>query len=124
MYARLILVVLVLCSACQSGKLPCPDPQFAKVKKSTPRKGFFDPSPPASAKAETEEEQHRQSKGSRSNSKMITHVSVEEWDYPHPGQKKYMPKEVKQNIRKNMKRINSTDQENAADSVRTSSGQQ
>jgi hypothetical protein len=51
---------------------------------------------------------------------MITHVSVEEWDCPQPGKKKYMPKQVKQNIRKNMKRI-SSDKQNEADSVQTKS---
>ncbi|HEY9049609.1 MAG TPA: hypothetical protein VIN08_27115 [Ohtaekwangia sp.] len=91
------------------------------MKKSSPRRGYYDPSPPISAKAETNDEQHRQSRGNKSNTKTITHVSVEEWDCPRPGVKKYMPKEVKQNIRKNMKRINSGEQQNEADSVRTSS---
>jgi hypothetical protein len=119
MYGRLILLILALSTACQSGKLPCPEPKFAKIKRSTPHKGYFDPSPPLSETETTED--HHQSKASKSNSKMISHVSVEEWDCPQPGKKKYMPKEVKQNIRKNMKKINSGNEGSETDSVRTSS---
>jgi hypothetical protein len=47
---------------------------------------------------------------------MIQSVSVEEWDCPRPGQKKYMPKSVKENIRKNLKKV-TKDSGNKADSV-------
>lgn len=117
MYARFILLLFALLTACQSGRISCPEPKFAKLKKSTPHRSYY--SPQFSAANETEEES-RQTKGTRTNSKMITHVSVEEWDCPQPGKKKYMPKTVKQNIRKNMKRI-SSDKQNEADSVQTKS---
>ena len=113
MYVRFILLLFVLLTACQSGRISCPEPKYAKLKKSTPHRSYYSPQFTAANEAE---EENRQTKGTRSNSKMITHVSVEEWDCPQPGKKKYMPKEVKQNIRKNMKRI-SSDKQNEADSV-------
>lgn len=116
MYVRFILLLFALLTACQSGRIACPEPKFAKLKKSTTNRSYY--SPQFSAANEAEEE-NRQTKGTRNNSRVITHVSVEEWDCPQPGKKKYMPKEVRQNIRKNMKRI-SSGKENEADSVRTS----
>jgi hypothetical protein len=116
MYVRFSLLLIVLLTACQSGRIACPEPKYAKLKKSTAHRSYYSPQFAAANEAE---EENRQTKGTRSNSKMITHVSVEEWDCPQPGKKKYMPKEVRQNIRKNMKRI-SSDKETEADSVQTS----
>jgi hypothetical protein len=53
------------------------------------------------------------------DTKVIRNVSVEEWDCPKPGTRKYMPKKVKENIKRNIKKIKSDHKdENRADSVR------
>jgi hypothetical protein len=62
------------------------------------------------AKAEMEEPQSKNIhyKSSKSSENMaVKNISVEEWDCPKPGSKKYMPKTVKENIKKNFKKINS-----------------
>jgi hypothetical protein len=112
MIVRIGIIILIIFTSCQTGKLPCPHIKSAKIKKSSVNKGFFGPVT-ASAKnmAETEvkkEEKTTRTAG-RSESKMISNVSIQEWDCPHPGQKKYMPKSVKENIRKNMQKINKAD---------------
>lgn len=115
MDARLIVVLFIICSACQSGILPCPKATTVKIKKSN---RFYQPTYSLSAKAEADEEQHANVRNSKSTIKVVSHVSLEEWDCPKPGSKKYLPKAVKQNIRKNMKKINSNDEtESKADSL-------
>jgi hypothetical protein len=116
---RLILpVLLVLCIACQSGKIPCPHIKAPKAKRTTINKRNLQY---ASARREQEEQQEtkNQSSGRNTDPRFVKHVSVEEWDCPHPGEKRYMPKSVKDNIRRNMKRINSDPRNEAADSVRS-----
>ncbi|HTF16423.1 MAG TPA: hypothetical protein VK658_00050 [Chryseolinea sp.] len=49
----------------------------------------------------------------------IKNVSMEEWDCPRPGSKKYMPKSVKDNIRKNKKKFERDLRQNQADSLST-----
>jgi hypothetical protein len=57
-------------------------------------------------------------KSSRSTDNLaVKNISVEEWDCPKPGAKKYMPKTVKDNIKRNFKKINSTNV--SSDSVNT-----
>ncbi len=41
------------------------------------------------------------------NARFIKNVSVTEWDCPRLGRKHYLPKAVKENIRKNMDKIKS-----------------
>jgi hypothetical protein len=56
-------------------------------------------------------------KSSRSTTgESVDNISVEEWDCPRPGSKKYMPKSVKDNIKKNLHKINK-DSKTKADSV-------
>jgi hypothetical protein len=47
----------------------------------------------------------------------IQNVSVEEWDCPKPGTKRYMPKSVKDNIRKNWRKFESDARKDRADSL-------
>ncbi|MEO5602673.1 MAG: hypothetical protein ABIR06_17255 [Cyclobacteriaceae bacterium] len=47
----------------------------------------------------------------------MQHVDVEELDCPKPGAKKTLPKAVKENIRKNKKKIRSYYQEMGSDSL-------
>lgn len=82
------------------------------MHKSRIHKNFRQPSSSFSAKADTDtkkkaDAQHQSTKPYRSNIQFVDHVSVEEWDCPKPGAKKYMPKAVKENIRKNFRKMNS-----------------
>jgi hypothetical protein len=104
----LILPVLLLCFACQSGKLPCPHVKAPKAKRTNINKRNLQYASARRGQAEIEEEAKSQSSnGGRSQDpRFIKHVTLEEWDCPHPGEKRYMPKSVKNNIRRNMQRIN------------------
>jgi hypothetical protein len=97
--------------ACHSGLVPCPKPSYAKLKRTYRKPGndvYY-------AQATEEPEATRKSRIPKQD-RMIKNISVEEWDCPRPGEKKYLPKEVKQNIRKNFRKMNA-DQKHAADSV-------
>lgn len=114
MFIRLTFLVLLVCSGCQSGIIPCPTVKVAKVKKSKP----YRPSPTSfSARAEIESE-NLHNKTNKADDDRFKNISAEEWDCPRPGEKKYMPKNVKDNIRKNMRKINSSSKA-AVDSLQT-----
>ncbi len=114
MSARLIAIVLIVCTSCSGGVIPCPKVKTAKLHRS------FKPSA-SSLTARANEEPAatgRKQKDARIHDvHFIQNVSVEEWDCPKPGKKRYMPKSVKENIRKNRKKIESDLKENAADSL-------
>ncbi|HYF66997.1 MAG TPA: hypothetical protein VD884_02625 [Ohtaekwangia sp.] len=38
--------------------------------------------------------------------KEVKNVSIEEWDCPKPGSRRYMPRSVKENIKKNLQKVN------------------
>lgn len=104
--SRYLIFILILFSmACQSGVIPCPKVKPVRAKKSS----VFKPSSQLSASASgaTEEDKTATSKRSKgTDSKVVSNVSVEEWDCPQPGNRKYMPRKVKANIRKNFEKIN------------------
>jgi hypothetical protein len=114
MRTLICLWLVLLLTACQSGRIPCPEPKAAKVKRSVIHKRFLDSNETLSAKADDTKNRSTRG-GNKSTVRTISSVSVEEWDCPQPGRKKYMPRSVRQNIRKNMKRINAP--ENKQDSV-------
>ena len=124
MFRRLIFLMLFLGTACQSGIIPCPRVKTARAKKTIIHKHFLESASSLSAKASAEEHdastaktQHaKNSKGAEI--KVIGNVTPEEWDCPRPGRRKYMPKTVKENIRKNLRKINSGDK-NETDSLST-----
>jgi hypothetical protein len=103
MTIRLLISLLVICTACQVGKIPCPKMKTVKLHKSF--------RPPASsllsAKANRapEEETQRPKDVRPADVRYVKNVSVEEWDCPRPGAKHYLPKSVKENIRKNKKKF-------------------
>lgn len=118
MLARTVLLLLFVgCMACQSGKIPCPEIKFAKIKESKVHKrNKFDPEQSkvlASTKLTNSRETTRQEvnlnrlKSSRVTGKeMLEHYgSVEGWDCPSPAGKKRYSKVVKENIRKNEKKM-------------------
>jgi hypothetical protein len=114
MSIRLIVSLFFICTACQVGKIPCP-----KVKTVKLHKNFRPSAASLSAKANQEHETVQRTKDVRPNDvHFIQNISVEEWDCPKPGAKRYMPKSVKENIRKNKKKIESDIRnENQADSL-------
>lgn len=104
---KYIVLILFFCTACQSGLIPCPRVKTAKIKRSNVHNAFYESMLSLSAK--NEEDDHSNNlhyRASKSNeTKAIQNVSVEDWDCPHPGTKKYLPKSVRENIKKNMKKI-------------------
>jgi hypothetical protein len=111
---RLITIVLIICTSCQSGIIPCPKVKTAKLHKS-----FKPPASSLTARAgqPSEAEARKMKEVKPNDGHFIQNVSVEEWDCPKPGKKRYMPKSVKENIRKNKKKIESDYKENATDSL-------
>lgn len=106
MRVSLILMIALISVSCMSGKIPCPEPKHVKMKKNTVHRRFMESSSSLSADAET-----NQNKVPKNNVRTISNVSMEEWDCPKPGKKKYLPREVKNNIRKNMEKMKSKEQE-------------
>jgi len=97
---RGFIIILLVLTSCQVGKIPCP-----KVKYDPVRKQFRSSPSALTAKATQDTEPVRQ--GKDKSERYVTNVSAEEWDCPKPGSKKYMPKSVKNNIRKNKKMVES-----------------
>jgi hypothetical protein len=106
-----IFVLLLICMACQSGIIPCPKVKPVRAKRTNIFRSSGTMSASASESAEEDKVTPKRSKGS--DSKVISNVSEEEWDCPHPGNRKYMPRRVKANIRRNFEKINAVDRERA-----------
>jgi len=116
---RLVLPVLLFCFACQSGKIPCPHIKAPKAKRTTISKRNLQYASARREQVEGEESRNQASGGRGQDPHFIKNISMEEWDCPHPGEKRYMPKSVKNNIRRNMQRINGEEKKSeAADSTR------
>ncbi|MEJ1238746.1 hypothetical protein WBG78_11485 [Chryseolinea sp. T2] len=81
--------------------IPCPRVKTAKLHKTY--------KPPSSsllsARADRVEEEPVNQNSRPGAEHYIKNVSMEEWDCPRPGSKKYMPKSVKDNIRKNKRKF-------------------
>ena len=108
------LVFLVVCSACQTGKIPCPKVKTAKLQRHyKPSSYVFS----AKATPEPEPASSRELNSRPEDARYIQNVSMEEWDCPKPGAKRYMPKSVKDNIRRNWRKIESDARSHRADSV-------
>jgi hypothetical protein len=130
MNIRAVLFLLILCTACQSGKIPCPDVKFAKLKASKPNKGNRFMASPSKMMASTKNVEARDGtrrdvnlerlKSTRVTGKQMLeqYGTVEEWDCPSPSGKKKYSKVAKENIRKNEKKIRDhMKQRNASDSI-------
>jgi hypothetical protein len=121
MKTQLIVILILICTACQSGRIPCPDargPKIRKVRVSSKQKPEYTASINSrrgQAETKTQTGQAKESEG-----RFVRNVSVEEWDCPRPGEKKYMPRAIKGNIKRNMKKLNEDrKQKAAADSLNT-----
>jgi hypothetical protein len=115
MKTQLIVILILICTACQSGRIPCPDargPRIKKVKVNPKHRPEYTASiNTRRGQAETKT-QTGQTKDSED--RFVRNVSVEEWDCPRPGEKKYMPRAIKGNIKRNMKKLNEDRKQKAA----------
>ena len=115
MFIRAVLLFLI-CTACQSGRIPCPEVKYASLKKSTVQKrSFFGPpyKIEASTKNVPSEERYKNEvnlerlRSSRTTGKQMLerYGTVEEWDCPSPNGKKRYSKAAKENIKRNEKKM-------------------
>jgi len=111
MFPTIVLFILLLSVGCSSGIIPCPKIKSVKMHRTNPNKRFSFPTESLSASAAEEDKPVQKRKVN--DLKVIQNVTMEEWDCPKPGKKKYMPRKVKENIRRNMEKVNS----NQKDSV-------
>lgn len=116
MNIRVALFLIIVCTACQSGKIPCPEVKFAKMKESRVKANRFVASPSrmmASNKSVSSQEAAKNSvnlermRASRVTGKEMLekYGTVEEWDCPSPSGKKKYSKVAKENIQKNEKKM-------------------
>ena len=127
MLVRLIVLILILCTGCRSGIIPCPEVKGLRLKKSQVNKRFRFPDRQVreqpesvvtvSSDAKTPQPSSRNSNKYRYVKYTIQHVDVEELDCPKPGEKKTMPRAVKENIRKNRKKVRYYYEEASRDSL-------
>jgi hypothetical protein len=129
MLIRIMVLVLLFCVGCRSGIIPCPEVKGLKLRKSQVNKKFRfperniareqaeEPVITVSSDAKTPQQTTRNSNKYREVKYTIQHVDVEELDCPKPGEKKTMPRAVKENIRKNKKKVRYYYQEVNTDSL-------
>lgn len=122
MLIRCIVLFLLCCTACRSGIIPCPEVEGLRLKKSKVNKRFRaprqmeEPVLTVSSDAKTLQPASKNSRKYKYVEYTMQHIDVEEMDCPKPGEKK-MPRAVKENIRKNKKKIRHYYEEVAADSL-------
>jgi hypothetical protein len=128
MTIRVALCLFVICTACQSGKIPCPEVKFAKMKDPKVKGNRFGYSPSkimASTKDVRDQEgsKHKvnleRMKSSRVTGKdmLDKYGNVEEWDCPSPSGKRKYSKVTKENIQRNEKKMREHQKKLAADSL-------
>lgn len=98
MSLRILVLFLMLCGACRSGEIACPDPVVAKLRKRPGNYGLKTPEKNLTASSKEKTYKYPEPKSVKSA------ASIEEWDCPKPGSKS-MPKSVKENIKKNRKKF-------------------
>ena len=101
---KIQLLLFIISVGCQSGKLPCPKVKGPRLVKSSMAKPYKPQT--VTAKLESVEVAPESKSPSKvQQSKFVKNISVEEWDCPKPGQKKYMPKNIRENIRRNARTV-------------------
>lgn len=115
---QILLVALILMS-CQQGLIPCPAPKGARLERSNPGHKAYN-----SMLARGETTGNKEAESVKiPQSRYVSNVTEEEWDCPEPGTKRYLPKHVKANIRKNMRKIASEQQRQGSDTTGTAAQQ-
>lgn len=97
-----IIIILILCGACKSGEIACPDPVTAKLRKRPANYGLKASQKNLTASSNEVSKERPFKYPEPRNVKSA--ATIEEWDCPKPGSKT-MPKSVKENIRKNRKKF-------------------
>lgn len=97
-----IIIILILCSACRSGEIACPDPVTAKLRKRPANYGLKTSQKNLTASSQEVSKEKTFKYPEPKNVKSA--ATIEEWDCPKPGSKT-MPKSVKENIKKNRKKF-------------------
>ena len=116
MNIRAALFLILICAGCQSGKIPCPELKYAKIKESKVKGNRFVSSPSklmASNKYVRDQETtkptvnlDRMRSSHVSGKEMLEkYGTVEEWDCPSPSGKRKHSKVTKANIQKNEKKM-------------------
>lgn len=105
MKVKFIIGILLLSTSCQVGRIPCPKIKTVKLHKSTVRPSSSLLTARANPVLEAETTSQKSKEARPADVHYIKNVSVEEWDCPRPGAKRYMPKSVKDNIRKNKRKF-------------------
>lgn len=103
-----------LLTACGPGLIPCPVVETPNFKQSTAKRKA---APAFVAKAE-EDPKSPYARTSKTHERYVSNVTLEEWDCPRPGDKKYLPRKVKQNIKRNWKKIQSNQADSLAQNTR------
>ena len=122
MLIRAIVLFLLFCTACRSGIIPCPEVKGLRLKKSQVNRRFQrniqreEPEPVITVSSEAKTPSKNSSR-TRYVKYTIQHVDVEELDCPRPGEKKTMPKAIKDNIRKNRKKVRYYYEDSPTDSL-------
>ena len=119
MFTRPLIIILLtlFLTGCQTGRIPCPKPKAYKKSAKVPKR-YRNYVRDVSQKPVEEEPESNQLTGRKSrDTKYVSNVSVDEWDCPEPGKKKYLPKNVRNNVRRNYYRVLSGYHEKAADSA-------
>jgi hypothetical protein len=128
MLIRALAIFLLLCTACRSGILPCPEVKGLKLKKSGVSKRIRIPERPIAHEVPepvitvSSDAKTPQTAGKNKYRYMkytMQHVDIEEMDCPKPDEKKVMPRAVKDNIRKNRRKIRYYYEEAGTDSLIT-----
>ena len=115
----LAIFVLILFTACQTGRIPCPTVKADKLRRSVVKRNLKYMDRFTTASIEPEETQRRTNLIRIPTTRPpLEHIDVEEWDCPKPGVKRTMPKALKDNIKKNKKAYETYYRSrNSADSV-------
>lgn len=128
MLIRVIVFFLVFCTSCRSGIIPCPEVKGLRLKKSQVNKRIRiperhivrdEPEPVITVSSDAKTPQATTKNRYRYVKYTMQHVDVEEMDCPKPGEKRNIPKAVKENIRKNRKKIRYYYEEASTDSLST-----
>jgi hypothetical protein len=116
MTIRVALLLIAVCTACQSGRIPCPEVKFAKMKESKVKANRFVAAPSRMMASSTGVDDREATKNyvnlERMKASRVTgkemlekYGTVEEWDCPSPSGKRKYSKVAKENIQKNEKKM-------------------
>jgi hypothetical protein len=116
MSVRILLAIIIL-SSCQTGRIPCPQLKGPRLAKSHAVPKSYTS---VMARTEPEDVSNKEAKTAKiSQERYVGSVTEEEWDCPQPGSKRYLPRHVKENIRRNFRKMTEEQQNMARDSTGT-----